>query len=184
MPMLEREAMTPAQRNLASNFDSSSLNKGKGPIRLMLRSPEAARHILGLGAALRTESVIPPRLSELLVLVHARLWDDQYEWMLHARRGVDVGLSPETVSALQEGKVPQGLLRDEQVVLAFTIELETQHRLSDATYTAALELFGEQGVAELAFWIAQYCTVSMILAVAPEPGIVQSLSKCSNPFAR
>ncbi len=183
MRMLDREEMTPAQRDLDSEFDSSSLNKGKGPIRLMLRSPEAAKHILGLGAALRKQSVIPPRLVELLVLVHARLWGDQYEWMLHCDRGADHGLSPSTIAALRNGKTPEDLSGEEQVVVAFTIELETRHKLTNATYTAALECFGEMGVAELVFWIGQYCTISLILAAAPEQGVVQDLPKCSNPFA-
>ena len=55
--------------------------------------------------------------NDPLVLVHARIWDDQYEWMLHARRGADLGLATSTISALQEGRVPKGLSDEEQAVV-------------------------------------------------------------------
>ena len=57
----------------------------------------------------------------------------------------------------------RGQLPDESALYDFCTEIHGNHAVSDATYKAALEQFGERGVVELTGLIGHYTTVSMTL---------------------
>ena len=61
---------------------------------------------------------------------------------------------------------------DEAVIYDFSHELHNQHGVSDATFKAVVDKFGEQGVVDLIAVNGYYVLVSVILNVdrAPVPG--------------
>jgi 4-carboxymuconolactone decarboxylase len=61
---------------------------------------------------------------------------------------------------------------DEEIIYNFSQELHTKHGVSDATFQAVKERFGEQGVVDLIAVNGYYVLVSMILNVdrTPVPG--------------
>jgi 4-carboxymuconolactone decarboxylase len=180
--LIPLEEMTPEQRSVAEAIRSgpraavpgSSANAATpgSPFNPWLRSPEAADLLQRLGSYLRFRSSLPPRLSEFAILITARDWDSQYEWYAHHRLALQGGLNPSVAADLAEGKRPAGMREDEAVVYDFCSELLRQRKVSDATYKAALDRFGERGVMDLIAVSGYYVLVSMTLNVdrTPVPG--------------
>jgi len=183
-PALTEDTMTDAQREMVADIKGFSLNGLRGPYNMMLRSPEAAKRFQHLGKYIRFETGIDERLIELAVLIHARVWSDQYEWYLHAPRALEAGLSEDKVEALRLGQVPEGMSEDESVIFAYVLELEVTHKVSDDTFARALSLLGEQVVTDLVFMMGQYTTISMILAVLGEGRDLDLLPPCEHPFEK
>src|SRR3546814_14524215 len=111
----------------------------------MLRSPELAKRAAHLGEFLRFSTSLPPRLSELAILVTARAWTAQYEWYAHAKLALKGGLDATIVDAIAERRDPPFRNEDERIVYDFCHELHPTHGVSDATYERAEEAFGEIG---------------------------------------
>ena len=57
-----------------------------GPYWMLLHSPELSDNCSLVGELLRYRTDLEPRLSELAILVTARVCDSQYEWYAHHAR--------------------------------------------------------------------------------------------------
>jgi 4-carboxymuconolactone decarboxylase len=71
------------------------------------------------------------------------------EWAIHAPIALKAGVAQSTIEAIAQGRRPDSLPADEAAVYAFSIELQHNKGVSDATWAQALALFGEQGVIDL-----------------------------------
>ena len=85
-----------------------------GPFGIWLHSPEMADRAQSLGEFVRYRTSLEPRLSELAILVTARIWDCQVEWSLHEPFAVESGLSEDIIDAIRHGQDPHFGLDDEQ----------------------------------------------------------------------
>ena len=139
------------------------------PFNVYMRSPVLAEQFRKTGEYLRFNSTIPHRLNELAILITARQWTAQYEWFAHHRLALKAGLNPEVAAELALGKRPTNMKPDEEAIYNFCQELHTTHGVSDASYKAVLDLFGEQGVVDLIAVSGYYVMVSMILNVNRTP---------------
>ena len=169
MPPLPRERMTEAQRAAADELIAGPRKGVKGPFIPLLRSPELMARLQKVGEYLRFDSVLPPRLSEFTTLVVARHWTQQFEWFVHVPLALKAGVPPDTIDALREGRRPRALDDDEACAYDLAEELLRHHGASDATYDAALQRFGEQGVVDLVALVGYFALVSMVLNVAHTP---------------
>jgi 4-carboxymuconolactone decarboxylase len=142
------------------------------PFNVYLRSPELAQALRPLGEQIRFKSSLPARLNEFAILITARHWTSQYEWYAHHRLALKAGLAASVAEDLAQGRRPAGMQEDEAIVYDFCHQLHNRHEVSDATFKAAVERFGEQGVVDLIAVNGYYSLVSMILNVdrAPAPG--------------
>lgn len=182
--LLPFSEMTPAQRAYAegvmsgptSTTGSAAIVPGANtigsPFNVYLRSPELAEHLLKAAQHIRFKSSLPARLNEFAILITARYWGAQYEWVAHHRMAMAAGLDPAVAAELAQGKRPDGMKDDETAVYNFSHELHNQHGVSDATFKAVRDKFGEQGVVDLIAVNGYYTLVSMILNVdrSPVPG--------------
>jgi 4-carboxymuconolactone decarboxylase len=177
------ENLTPEQAALADAIrsgpraaikNSSAAKPGPlgGPFNVLLRSPGVGHIIQSLGAEIRFRSSIPPKLNELAIITTARHWSCQYEWFAHHRLALEAGLDPAIGEDIAQGRRPGRMSPDEAIVYDFSRELHQTQGVSDATYTAALERFGERGVMDLIAVNGYYVLVSMTLNVdrTPLPG--------------
>ena len=78
-------------------------------------------------------------------------------------------MKPEIITAIAEGRRPQGMSADEEIVHDFCAELFRQLSVSDATYKRAVNRFGEQGVIDITGLCGYYSLLGMILNVARTP---------------
>ncbi|HXZ93694.1 MAG TPA: carboxymuconolactone decarboxylase family protein [Burkholderiales bacterium] len=161
--------MDEAQRRVANAIESGPRGGLRGPFGALLRSPELADRLQKLGAYVRFESSLPPRLSELAILVTARYWGAQYEWWAHRRLAEQAGLAPRIAEAIAAGRRPRGMGANEAAVYDFCKALHEKKRVGDAAWRAALEHFGERGVIDLIGTCGYYTVVSMVLNATRHP---------------
>jgi 4-carboxymuconolactone decarboxylase len=162
-------AMTARQREVAANIGAGARGGIKGPFPAWLHSPEMAELFQRVGRFIRWETSLPPRLSELAILVTAARWRARYEWFAHHRMAMEGGLNPAIAEDIRIGRVPRDMAEDEATVFHFVHELQTTGNVSDRRFEAARALFGERGCAELLGIAGYYTAVSFTLNVAQVP---------------
>ncbi len=163
------EELNPEQRAMVNDLLSGSRTSLDGPFNAWLRSPEMGDLAQELGEYLRFRSALPRRLNELAILLTAKAWTSQFEWHLHKAAALNAGLNPSVIDDIQAGRRPAAMQADEAVIYAFSTELRERHRVSDATFQAAVKLFGEKGVMDLVAVMGYYDLVSMTLNVDRYP---------------
>ena len=165
-PALTPDNMSPEQKKVAEAIVSGPRKGLRGPFNTWLRSPQLADRLQKLGEYLRFNSSLPPRLNEFAILIVAREWTAQFEWFAHYPLAIKGGLDPNVAADLAAGRRPQCMQEDERVIYDFCTELRRERGVSDATFGAALEKIGEQGIVDLIGVCGYYDIVSMTLNVA------------------
>ena len=158
--------MTPAQRAAAQAIIDGPRGALYGPFVPLLRSPELMENAQRMGEYLRYRSAIGVRLSELVILLVAREWNQQVEWAIHAPIARQVGITADVMGAIARRQRPGAMLADEAVVYDFCMELQRDKRVSDRAYKDALALFGEQGVVDLMGLNGYYTFLAMVMNAA------------------
>jgi 4-carboxymuconolactone decarboxylase len=166
MPPIPAEKQTPEQKRAAAEFRAGRGYDLLGPFAVMLRSPEVMLRAKAMGDYLRFRNVIPKRVNEMVILITARAWTQQFEWSHHYTYALEAGLSKEVADAIAEGRRPDRMAADETVAYDFASELQTTRRVSDTTYGRALEAFGEQGIIDLIGVCGYYSMLAMMMNVA------------------
>jgi 4-carboxymuconolactone decarboxylase len=168
LPPIPTEQLTAEQSQALEAFRAGR-GAPTGPWNVLLRSPEVMTRARALSDYLRFGSALPPRLSELLILLTARQWTQNYIWSTHYDLATKGGLDPATAQAIADGRRPEKLEEDEAILYDFFTELQRGQSVSDATYARALEKFGEQGIVDATSIMGYYTMVAMILNVARTP---------------
>lgn len=140
-----------------------------GPFNVWLRSPGIGNLVQQLGEEIRFRSSLSGKLNELAILVTARNWTSQYEWVAHHKLALEGGLDPKIAEAIAQGRRPEGMDADETLVYEFSTELQASQGVSDAMYARAVARFGERGVVDLISVNGFYVLVSMCLNVDRTP---------------
>jgi 4-carboxymuconolactone decarboxylase len=112
-------------------------------------------------------------LRELLLLITARRWGAEHCWKAHVGTAVSAGLDYAPLKILGRGQRPRFCEPDEEIMYRFATELLDQHSITDDTFAAALDLFGEQGVVDAIGAIGNFSMEAMLVnafQVKPQPG--------------
>lgn len=67
---------------------------------------------------------------------------------------------------MAEGRRPERMAEDEEILYDFCTELQHHQSVSDPTYARALAKFGEPGIVEMASLQGYYSYLAMIMNVA------------------
>ena len=168
MPPIPADKMTSDQKKALEEFVAAR-GTPTGPWVALLRSPDVMTRARALSDYLRFKSVLPPRLSEFVILMTARQWTQQYEWNAHHQLAMTGGLKPDVAKAIAEGRRPEHMAEDEEILYDFCMELHRNQSVSDATYARAVSKFGEQGVIDTVRLTGYYVLISMILNTVRTP---------------
>jgi 4-carboxymuconolactone decarboxylase len=166
LPMIPEDKLTEDQRRAVQAVTAGKRGGVRGPFPALLRSPKLCEKAAVLGEMMRFDTSLPPRLSELAILITAHNWRAQYEWYAHAPMAQKGGLADDIIEAVRVGKRPASMQADEAVVYDLCTELYNTKRVSDATYKRGVDAFGENGVVELLGICGYYVLVSMVLNTA------------------
>jgi 4-carboxymuconolactone decarboxylase len=166
MPPIPKDRWTDAQSRAAAEFARMRGQDVFGPFALMLRSPEVMLRAAAMGDYMRYKTSLPPALNELIILLTARHWSQQFEWYVHQPAALKAGLSPQIVSAVSKGRRPEAMSTDESIVYQFATELLRLQNVSDPTYDKAVERFGEHGVIDMIGVAGYYSFLSMMMNTA------------------
>jgi len=168
LPQLTLDQLNAQQKALADEIlKVSSVGLG-GPYNLLLRSPELGRRMFALLDYLRFGTSVPRRLNEFAILIQARLWTSQVEWLAHYPLALKEGVSEATLADLKAGRRPASMKPDEAAVYDLCTEISTTHRVSDTTYRRAAQVLNEQQLVDLLTLSGTYTTLAMMMNAAEQ----------------
>jgi 4-carboxymuconolactone decarboxylase len=183
MPPLAADKLTDAQKKAIEEFKAARSADISGPFIPLLRSPEVLSRARAMGDYLRYKSSLPPRLSELVILLTARRWTQVYEWNAHEPAARKAGLSPDVIKAIAEGRRPERMAEDEEILYSLWDELHRNQSVTDATYARAVGKFGEAGVIDTLGITGYYTMLAMVLNTARTP-LAAGATPGLTPFPR
>jgi 4-carboxymuconolactone decarboxylase len=166
LPTVPPSNYSAQQKQAAAEFEAARKVPVFGPFEPLMYSPQLMTQARAMGDYLRYKSAIGATLSELVILMTAREWTQDYEWTVHYPIALKAGIKPEIADAIADGRRPQGLSDDEEIAYQFTSELLRNKRVSDATFARAQSRFGRQGVVDMTGITGYYTLLAMELNVA------------------
>ena len=163
LPDIDPATLDPEQKRIYDEISSGPRGKVEGPLRVWLTSAGLADRAQALGAFCRYGTSLPQRLSELAILATGAYWQAGFEWHVHAPIGIKAGLDATAVEKIRAGAEPELENDDERAVYAFSRELLTTRRVSDATYAFAEKILGKRGLVDLVGVLGYYGLISMTI---------------------
>lgn len=157
------EGMTPAQRKVFEAIVAGRRGRLVGPLRAALHNPELADRWQKLGEILRYSTVFPPIYSELAILLTARRWNADLEWVIHGKAAREAGLGEDIIAAIRDGALPGFDDPALAEIYDYIVALQNDGLVSDATHAAIVARWGAVGVVELTAITGYYSMVAMTL---------------------
>ena len=180
IPLVTREQI-PAQEQEA--YDAFMQSRGGranvGPYSLLAHMPAMAKRLESWRLYLRDEASVPQKVQELVMLTVAREMDCAFIWYAHAAAARQAGVRDDVVDRLRDKQALQHLEPAEQTAVQFARELLQQRRVSQATFEAATQQFGQRGTMTLTNIVSCYAVLAYNMntyelaapAHATEPGL-------------
>jgi 4-carboxymuconolactone decarboxylase len=182
---LKYDEMTPEQKTMIDHLLAGERGGVRGPFNVLLRSPEVGDRGAEFGGAMRFRTGLPKDVSEVIIIMTGRYWMAQYEWNSHKAAALQNGVNPAIVDAIANGKRPAGMPAEMEIAYNLIDELLTSHQVTDATFKAAKDKYGEKGVVDMIGLSGWYGLVSMVLDVDRYPlpeGVQPGLKPLENPL--
>ena len=167
LPFVKREELDEQGQRL---YDVTVSPQGRtivglqGPGGIWLHSPKLAERVRAANQYLRYETDLGRRLTELAILVTARELDQQFEWTAHEPVALKEGLDPAVIDVVKYRRPVSGLGDKEALIVSFGRELFRERKVRAGTFARALEVFGRQGVVNLAALMGTYAMTAVILS--------------------
>jgi 4-carboxymuconolactone decarboxylase len=158
-------ALSPLQKEVYDAIAASPRGGVRGPLALWLHRPQFAGPAQTLGAYCRYNTSLPPRLTELAILVTARVWGAEYEWQAHKKFALEAGISPEAVEAIRTHQTPAFADAEAKTVYEFALALQKDRHVPQPLYDRAVAALGEPGVVDLVGALGYYALVAMTITV-------------------
>lgn len=169
LPTIPPEQYNDEQKQAAEEFLVARKVPVFGPFEPLMHSPQLMNQTRAMGDYLRYKSAVGNTLSELVILITAREWTQDYEWYVHYPIALKAGIKAEVADAIADGRRPDGMSADEEIVYDFSMELHRYKRVSDQTYERARQRFGNKGVVDLTGINAYYTLLAMQMNMAEYP---------------
>lgn len=166
LPSIAPANYSDEQKQAVAEFEAARGVPLFGPFEPLLYSPKVMNQARAMGDYLRYKSSIGTSLSELVILVTAREWTQDYEWYVHYPIALKAGIEAGVADAISEGRRPPAMTDDEQAVYDFSIELSRNKSVSNDTYRRAEKRFGKQGIVDMTAISGYYTLMAMELNVA------------------
>jgi alkylhydroperoxidase family enzyme len=138
-------------------------NHSANIFRMMAHSPDYLRQYCRLGAAIRFRGELDPVLRELAITRTGILCEAPYEVVAHKRIGKGVGVTDEQNAALEDWKSATCFDGLQRAALAFTDEIVTLRRPTDATFGAIAAKLTPGALVELQLSVGFYIMTSKFL---------------------
>ena len=167
---VQRESLPEDQRRFFDAVRWIRRRPISGPFIVSINSsPDLAARIAHLGHYFHSrgqsdESILSMRVRTFVSVIGSRALDAPYEWSAWVNWALEAGVPQETVDDVREGRAPRNLTAEDRLVTDFCMQLISgDHRVSDATFKAALDHFGLQGLVELVMTIGYFAMIALPL---------------------
>ncbi|MFX1704078.1 hypothetical protein PV783_08990 [Chitinophaga sp. CC14] len=134
-----------------------------GPFPPMLHYPQFGIPALSFLRTLDTQATLVKTVREVAILTVGSALGARFELYAHEIMAEAFGLSPTTIATLAAGGHPHGLNEAENIAHVISCALVSGHIIPDSTYKQAVNLLGQDGVAELFFLVGGYSLIAIIL---------------------
>jgi 4-carboxymuconolactone decarboxylase len=178
LPPVDPDRLTDAQRPIYDAIASGPRKGVRGPLAIWLHRPQLAEAAQALGRYCRYDSSIPPRLSELTILLMGRHWLAEYEWAAHRPFAVAAGLSDAVIDAIRDDREPPFTRDDERLVYRFVRQLHADRAIEQPLYDGLKSEIGEDAIVDLVGIAGYYTLISMtikVFDVPPPAGVAPEL---------
>ena len=169
LPLIPSEQMNAEQLAVVEKLLASPRKGVRGPFAALLRNPALAERVMHIGDSIRFENSLPDVLREMTILMVARFWSAKYEWHAHGKIAKELGFTQDKIDAIGMNQRPTGMTQDESLIYDFISELLQFKDISDETFEAAQNRFGEKTVIDLLGTAAYFGFVSLILNAVRMP---------------
>jgi 4-carboxymuconolactone decarboxylase len=169
MPRIAAERLSDDQKRAIDEFTEGRGYAIRGPWVALLRSPPVMRAVRIMNDYLRFKSPLAESLKEMMILVAAREWTQQYVWNSHYPAALKAGLRREIADAIASRRRPADMAEDEAAAYDLATEILRFKRVNDATYARAVARFDEAGVVELLSIVGQYSSLAIIMNTTQTP---------------
>src|ERR1700683_1149852 len=169
LPTIPPAQYSAEQKQAAADFEAARKTPVFVPFEPLMYSPVVMSQARAMGDYLRYKSAIGNTLSELAILMTAREWTQDYEWSVHYPIALKAGIRPELADAIAEGRHPNALSADEEIVYDYAMELLKNKQVSNATFEHAKARFGAKGIVDMTGIVGYYTFLAMQLNAAQYP---------------
>jgi 4-carboxymuconolactone decarboxylase len=146
----------------------------RGPFSVLLHSPKMAEPLFNVGDYFREQSIVPPKLRVLAILVAARERQGAYVWAAQVNAARRAGVSDATLSLIRSRADIGKYSAEERDIIAYAEQLMRTNRTEQATFDALKDRYGVQWLLELTAATAYYAALSNVVSsfdvAAPEDG--------------
>lgn len=166
LPLPTRDELDEAGKkryDMLADPRGGSLAGLRGPGGLRLHSPKSSSAESALNQYLRTEA-FSGRIRELAILVTARAFSSQFEWLQHEPAALKEGVEPAIVDIVKHRKPVEGLSESDAVIIRFGRELFGHSKVSSETFAQALKIFGKRQLVDLVSLMCNYASTAFFLA--------------------
>lgn len=158
---LSYDQLSPEQKVAWDEVVAGPRKKMHGPFFIWLHSPDLLSRGQNLGLYARFQSSLPPRLSELCILMMASHWKASGEWIDHEPIAKELGVDAAALENLRQGRPAKFGKDDEIAIYEFAQELLHKRVVSDATYARTKAVLGERGMLDVVAVLGYYSFIAM-----------------------
>jgi 4-carboxymuconolactone decarboxylase len=167
LPYLTRQDLGEEGQRLADIFarNGQPTDPVSGPLAFAAYNVPVANALLDLHDGAVGKGTLDAHTRELAILVACRETNYTLEWNAHEPAALRAGVDAKAVDVVRNDLAPTGLAAKDVAVIRFGREMLRDRKMSPATFTQAVELFGEHGAMDLVAVMSTYA-VSGFYAIA------------------
>jgi 4-carboxymuconolactone decarboxylase len=125
LPPIPADKMTEAQKKAIADYkDLRKADLTGPPWTVMLRDPDWVAPAVEMRLHVQSRPILGNKLTEFAILIAAREWTNNYEWNAHSTAATQAGLSAAIIAAVADGRRPEHMAEDEEMVYDFCAELQ------------------------------------------------------------
>jgi 4-carboxymuconolactone decarboxylase len=156
-PLAER-SWNDTQRALAAEFGRAGAPGND--LATYLHHPVLAKNIMPFERYIATESTLPPRHRELLILRTASRCRSEYVWAHHAPAARKAGITPEELTRIARGPDTPGWQPFETALLRAADQLHLSAFIDDPTWNALAARYDTRQLMDAVFTVAEFTMIA------------------------
>jgi 4-carboxymuconolactone decarboxylase len=163
---LQLREMNDKQRKVADEIIRGPRKRLGELMALWLHSPDLAEPVQEVGSYFRLQPGFPRAVVEMIILVTARHWNCEYEWVAHESVARTEGLDAAIIEAIRADTRPSFGDAKYASVYDFTTSMLKTHNASDAVVAALKDSYGPRGIVDASILIGHYIHGAILVHAA------------------
>jgi alkylhydroperoxidase family enzyme len=148
----------PDDPEIAAMFDAVRGRTGRllNLHRVMGYAPRLAQASMDMALAIRTGTLLPRSLVEIVILRTAQTFGSDYEWQQHHPMALAIGMSEQQIDAIAHWQTSDRFNDNEKAALAFCDSIIAKTALDEAAFQRLQQQFSSREIVELAVVVCEY----------------------------